>query len=337
MSLLIVIVNYKSAELVLDCLRSLEDDVRSIGDCRVSLTDCLSPDDSVARLRNGIDALGFAGWVDLRPLPRNGGFAYGNNEGIRPYLSAFGADAATSPGVDPRYVLLLNPDTYIRPGAVRRLFEHLEQHPQAGIAGSRLEFPDGSPHRSAFRFPTISSEFEGGLRLGLVSRLLSQRLVAPPVSDHAMQTDWVCGASMMVRREVFERIGLLDDGFFMYYEEVDFCLRAHQAGWSCDYVPSSRVVHLCGQSSGIVTAADASRRRRPPYWFQSRRRYFVKNHGVLYAAVADLVHATGYALWRIRRALTGKPDLDPDRFLGDFLRHSVLLRGPRDEGVAAKS
>ena len=191
MSLLIVIVNYKSAELVLDCLRSLEDDVRSIGGCHVSLTDCLSPDDSVARLRAGIDALGFADWVDLRPLPRNGGFAYGNNEGIRPYLSALGADPSISPGVDPKYVLLLNPDTYIRPGAVRRLVEHLEQHPKAGIAGSRLEFPDGSPHRSAFRFPTISSEFEGGLRLGLVSRLLSQRLVAPPVSDHAMQTDWV--------------------------------------------------------------------------------------------------------------------------------------------------
>lgn len=330
MRLLIVIVNYRSAELVLDCLRSLEHEVQAIGDCRVSLTDCLSPDDSVERLRAGIESLGYGGWVDFRPLSRNGGFSYGNNEGIRPYLH--GATAAPEPHAgggtaaaqSPQYVLLLNPDTYIRPGALTTLLDHMDHHPRTGIAGSRLEFPDGTPQVSAFRFPSIASELASGLQLGVLSRLLSDRLVPMPLSDHGFEAGWVCGAGLMIRREVIDQIGLLDDGFFMYFEEVDFCLRAHRAGWRCDYVPASRIVHLAGKSSGIVTDSAIDRRRRPPHWFESRHRYFLKNHGALYSALADVVYATAFSLWRLRRLLTGRPDTDPERFLGDFLRHAAL-------------
>lgn len=336
MRLLIVIVNYKSADLVLQNLRALEPEVRSIGDCRVSLTDCLSPDDSVAVINAGLDAQGYRTWVDFRPLPRNGGFSYGNNEGIRPYFRALGssprsgapvppADGLAGDSDTPQYVLLLNPDTYVRPGALATMLDHMDSHPDVGIAGARLEYPDGTPQRSAFRFPTIASELEGGLQLGLVSRLLSDKIVAPPVPDETVPTDWVCGAGMMIRREALERTGLLDEDYFMYFEELDYCLRAHRAGWRCEYVPAARVVHLVGKSSGLVFG-DAERPRLPAYWFESRRRYFVKNHGWAYAAVADLVHATAFVLWRLRRPLTGRPDTDPERFLGDFLRHSVLLR-----------
>jgi len=328
MRLLIVIVNYRSADLVLDCLRSLEHEVRAIGDCRVSLTDCLSPDDSVASLRSGIAELGYADWVDFRPLARNGGFSYGNNEGIRPYLASSTAPAASTEGKArsgvPQYVLLLNPDTYIRPGALSTLLEHMDGHPRTGIAGARLEFPDGTPQVSAFRFPTIASELASGLQFGPVSRLLSDHLVPMPLRDHGFEAGWVCGAGLMIRREVIDQVGLLDDGFFMYFEEVDFCLRAHRAGWRCDYVPASRIVHLAGQSSGIVTDSAIDRRRRPPHWFESRHRYFVKNHGALYTALADLVYATAFSLWRLRRLVTGRPDTDPERFLGDFVRHAAL-------------
>jgi GT2 family glycosyltransferase len=131
---------------------------------------------------------------------------------------------------------------------------------------------------------------------------------------------------MIVRREVFEAVGLFDDAYFMYFEEVDFCLRAGRAGWPCWYVPASRVVHLVGQASGVTDKAQ-SRKRRPAYWFESRRRYFVRNHGRVYAAVADAAWATGYALWRVRRAVQRKPDNDPAALLRDFIRHSVFLRG----------
>src|SRR5277367_5597369 len=102
-------------------------------------------------------------------------------------------------------------------------------------------------------------------------------MVAPEPRAAAHRTDWVNGASMMVRREVFDSIGLMDEKFFLYYEETDFCLRALEAGWPTWTVPSSRVVHLEGQSTG-ATGAIAKRKRVPKYWFDSRRRYFRKHH-----------------------------------------------------------
>jgi GT2 family glycosyltransferase len=204
---------------------------------------------------------------------------------------------------------------------------YLDAHPSVGIAGSRLEERDGTPQRSAFRFPTVASEFEGGLRLGLLTSVLSRFVVAPPVVNENVATDWVCGASMMVRRQVFDAVGFLDDGYFMYFEELDFCLRARHAGWSCAYVPASRVVHLVGQASGIGQKTPGIPKRLPTYWFDSRRRYFVKNHGVLYAALADLAFVTGFGAWRVRRVIQGKPDEDPQGLLGDFVRNSVVLKG----------
>ncbi len=317
MKFLVVIVNYKTPDLAIDCLRSIEAEIRAIGDARVCLTDNLSPDDSAARLQAALAANHWAGWCEFRPLPRNGGFAYGNNAGIADFLKS--SDS-------PRFVLLLNPDTIVRPGAIGELIRYLEAHPNVGIAGSRLEDPDGSPQRSAFRFPGIASEWETGIRLGIVSKLLRGKLVAPQVVDHQIATDWVAGASMLVRREVFEKIGLLDEAYFMYYEEVDFCLRARRAGFECHYVPASRVVHLVGQASGVTDKTKANR-RRPAYWFESRRRYFAKNHGLIYAAITDLVFAVGFALWRARRWLQRKPDEDPAQFLGDFIRNSVWFKG----------
>ncbi len=129
----------------------------------------------------------------------------------------------------------------------------------------------------------------------------------------------------MIRREVFEAVGLLDEAYFMYFEEVDFCLRAARAGWRCWYVPASRVVHLVGQSSGVTDPR--LRKRRPAYWFESRRRYFVKNHGAVVAMLADAAWAAGFAVWRVRRFLQRRQDNDPPKLLLDFIRHSVFVRG----------
>jgi hypothetical protein len=204
----------------------------------------------------------------------------------------------------------------------------MDAHSDVGIAGSRLEDPDGTPQRSAFRFPTIRSELDMGLKLGIVSRLLRNWLAAPPVRDDAHQTDWVAGASMIVRSRVFEQIGLLDEKYFMYFEEVDFCLQARHAGWPCWYVPQSHVVHLVGQSSGVTDTRKAPS-RRPAYWFESRRRFFTKNRGLFSAVVADIAFSAGYLLWRLRRPLQGKPDVDPPYLLRDLIQHSALIRGGR--------
>ena len=315
--LLVVIVNYRTPSLTIDSLRSLVSEVQALPGIRVVVTDNNSGDGSVEKIGAAIETEGWGEWASLMPLELNGGFAYGNNAAIRPALHS------TNP---PPYILLLNPDTIVRPRALQVLVDFMNKHPDVGIAGSRLEDPDETPQRSAFRFHTAFSELDFGLRLGIVSKLLSKWVVAPPVSDETYQTDWVAGASMIIRREVFEAAGLMDEDYFMYYEEMDFCLQAKKAGWSCWYVPESRVVHLVGQSSG-VTDTKRPPKRLPQYLFDSRRRYFIKNYGWLYAALADHAWASGFALWRLRRVIQRKPDNDPPKVFGDFLRNSVLFRG----------
>jgi hypothetical protein len=315
--LTIVIVNYRTASLTIDCLRSLVDEVRSLPGTHVAVTDNDSGDGSVEQIRAAIETEGWGEWVSLMPLERNGGFAYGNNAAIRPALQS------TNP---PPYILLLNPDTIVRPGAIKALVDFMNEHPDVGIAGSRLEDPDGTPQYSAFRFHTVFSELDYGLRLGIVSKLLTRWNATLPISEHACQTDWVAGASMLIRREVFETAGLMDEEYFMYYEEMDFCLQAKKAGWNCWYVPQSHVVHLVGQSSGVTDTKRAPK-RLPQYWFDSRRRYFVKNYGWLYTALADASWASGFALWSLRRVIQRKPDDEPPKLLSDFLRNSVFFKG----------
>jgi GT2 family glycosyltransferase len=317
MDVLVVIVNYRSADLTVDCLRSLLPERSAVPGMRVVVTDNASPDDSIARLTAAVAEHGWGEWVTVQPLDRNGGFAYGNNGAIRAALAA---------SRRPDYLLLLNPDTVVRPGGVAELVRFMEARPTVGLAGSRLEDPDGTPQVSAFRFHTVANEFERGMRLGAVSKLLRQHLVAPPVSDVPVACDWVAGASLMIRPAVCDAAGLMDERYFMYFEEVDFCLAAKRAGWACWYVPASRVVHLVGAVSGVSDARKA-RKRRPAYWFESRRRYFVKNHGRLYAALADLAFLSGYSLYRLRRAAQRKPDVDPPKMWADSVAHSVFLRG----------
>jgi GT2 family glycosyltransferase len=317
-SLRVVIVNYRTPALVTDCLRSLAGEMPAGADWRVVVVENASGDGSAEVIGGAIRREGWDAWAELLLAERNLGFAGGNNVALRPIL------AAPQP---PDYVLLLNPDTVVRSGAVAALIDFLEAHPQAGIAGSRLEDPDGTPQRSAFRFPTVWSELESGVRLGLVSRLLRRWVVAPPVRDDAHPTDWMAGASMLVRRAVFDAIGLMDEGYFLYFEETDFCLRARRAGWPGWYVPASHVVHLVGQSSG-VTDTKRPAKRVPRYWFESRRRYFRKNHGRLYTLLADVAWTLGFSLWRVRRWLQRKPDHDPPRLLWDFIRFNFLTFQP---------
>ncbi|MGB3614602.1 MAG: glycosyltransferase family 2 protein [Elainellaceae cyanobacterium] len=313
--ILVVIVNYRTPHLTVDCLRSLVGEVQRVPDVQVVVSDNLSGDDSVDVISAAIDSEGWHSWVKFVPLSKNGGFAYGNNAVIAESL------ATENP---PDYIWLLNPDTVVRPGGLKTLVDFMDAHKDVGIAGSRLEDPDGTPQRSAFRFHTVFSELDSGLRLGLVSKLLSKWVVAPPIVDHSCKTDWLAGASMMIRREVFDDVGLMDDSYFMYYEEVDFCLAANRAGWPCWYVPESRVVHLVGQSSGVTNVKQPPK-RRPQYWFDSRRRYFRKNYGRLYAGLADYAWMFGYSLWSIRRVIQNKPHVDPPKFFLDFLRNSFVF------------
>jgi len=322
MKLLVVIVNYRVTHFTIDCLGSIANEIESVPDTHVAVCENGTGDDSVEQIQKAITDNGWTSWCTLTAIRPNLGFTGGNNMILRPALQS------SDP---PQYVLLLNADTIVRPHAFKALVDFMDEHPEVGIAGSRLEDLDGTPQQSAFRFPTPMSEFEGNLKFGLVSRFLRRWGVAPPVSDHACATDWAAGASLMIRREVFADVGLLDEGYFTYFEDVDFCFNARRAGWPVWYVPASRVVHWVGQSTGITVKAP---KRQPSYSFQARRRYFLKNHGRVYAGMADAALIAGLSLWRLRVLLTGKQDFTAPHFLCDSIRHSVFMTGFRLKSVA---
>ncbi|MCQ1853733.1 glycosyltransferase family 2 protein [Neorhizobium galegae] len=315
LKLVVVIVNYRTADLAIDCLASLSVPGTVPDGTRIVAVEGGSGDRSADLIAAAIKKNGWTNAVCL-PLEVNGGFAYGNNRGIEYAMANFGR---------PDYVLLLNPDTIARPGSVTRLVEFMDRKPDAGIAGSRLEHPDGKGQACAFRFPSIANEFESEAKLGPVTRLLGRWRIAPDMPREPSRIDWVSGASLMVRTDVLDQIGTLDEGYFLYYEEVDFCIRAALAGWSCWHVPQSRIIHLVGQSTGVTRHVKPS--RRPAYWFESRRRYHLKHHGAVFSVLSDLAWLCGHIAWRIRLLAEGKSSSGPPHLLQDFIRHSGPFRG----------
>ena len=197
----IAIVSYKSALLTVDCLRSVAVE-RAASPLRIRCVVIDNASGDAPVVAAAIAANGWADWARVVVAPRNGGFAYGNNLGL--------VELERDGRVD--FVHLLNPDTVLRPGAIDALVEFLQAHPRTGIAGGIFENGDGSEWAIAFRFPSVLSEIEQGVNLGVVSRALARWRVPIDMGAVAAPVDWVSGASMMVRREVFSRIGGLDEG-----------------------------------------------------------------------------------------------------------------------------
>lgn len=324
----VAIVNYRTGGLAVGCLRSLVPEVAACPGTRVTVVDNCSGDGSAEVIAAAIESEGWSAWAQLLRAPVNGGFSYGNNQVVRPWL------ASPEP---PDCFWLLNPDTQVLPGALRVLIDFLQTHPRAGIAGSSFLLGNDEPWPYAFRFPSIWSELANGLRLSIVGKLLKNRVGLRRMGDVAEQVDWLPGASMLVRREVFQAAGLMDEGYFLYFEETDFSLAARRAGWETWYVPQSRVKHFVGQSTG-VSGHHAALKRRPQYWFDSRRRYWVKNHGRFYAAATDLVWALAFGTWKLRNLVQRKPAEYPPHFFVDLLRNSALFHsGLPTSTVASQS
>ena len=313
--LLVVIVNYKTADLTIRCLETLGPEFDEIPGARVTVVENASGDGET--LARAIADLGWGSWVTLEDTGRNGGFSAGNNAGIRPALES--ADP-------PRHVLLLNADTEVRPGALRTLIAFMDAHPKVGIAGSSFENLDGSDWTLAFRFFTPIGELTRGMEIGVVNKLMRPWVINRFMEqDRPQPVDWVAGASMMIRSEVFDAVGLMDEAYFLYFEEVDFCLQASRAGWPCWYVPQSRVMHIGGQSTKL-TERDRRPNRLPAYWYASRSRYFRKNFGLIGAIVADLGFGVGFAIRKLRMIVTGMPDTDPPHHLADFWKTSIFFK-----------
>ncbi|MBV9173316.1 MAG: glycosyltransferase family 2 protein [Chloroflexi bacterium] len=238
MDLSIVILNYNTREHLAECLRAIQAEgstTLSGGsiEAEVFVVDNASNDGSADAV-----AEEFA-WVRLVRSPRNGGFAYGNNLALR---QARGEN-----------IMLLNPDSLLPRAAIEGFLQRLAAHPEAGIIGPKLLRPDGSMHlacRRSFPTPLVALYRLSGLaRLFPGSPRFGRYNLTYVDPDVPLEVDSVCGACMVVRRRVVQRIGLLDERFFMYGEDLDWCLRTRAAGWTVRYEPSIVVQHQHGASS----------------------------------------------------------------------------------------
>lgn len=293
--LAIVILNYRTPEMTADCLRSLAPEAAALSGLQAIVVDNASGDGSAEAISATISENGWQ-WATVLPLPTNGGFSAGNNAAIRRVL------AQPSP---PRWIMLLNSDTLVRPGACAELIRVGESHPAAGLIGPRLEWPDGQPQVSCFRNISPLTELLAAAATGPVTRLFRRQDVPIPQPDDATDIQWLSFACVLIRSKVVDRIGLMDEGYFMYYEDVDYCRRARAAGWGMFFAAHACVVHLQGASS-LVNSAERSLSRRPKYYYASRSRYFAKFYGIPGLWAANVLWHVGRSISWLREIVRNK-------------------------------
>ncbi|WP_448592045.1 glycosyltransferase family 2 protein [Thermoflexus hugenholtzii] len=292
MDVSVIVVSWNVWSWLAPCLRSIRQALGRL-EGEIIVVDNASTDGTPERVREAFPE------VRLLINPANRGFPAANNQGM-----------AVARG---RYFFLLNPDTVVLDQAIEDLVTFADAHPDVGVVGPQLLNPDGSVQSSRRRFPTFwTALFESTWWQPWAPRFILAHYYVLDRPDHEIQeVDWVTGAAMLVRREVVERVGPMDEGFFMYAEELDWCRRIRQAGWRVFYYPPAKVIHYGGRSSDQVPALQHLAFQR------SKIRYFRKHHGPWAAAALQAFLIAQY-LWQIgvegSKALLGhKPAMRRER------------------------
>jgi len=272
------------------------------------------------RLAREVAESGWGDWIAIIRAPADDGVARGSNLCFR---AAF--DAGKARRRLPDYFFLLSPDAEVMPGAVATLVAFLDSHRTAGVAASSLEGPDGTRRPSAFRFPNLLGELDRGAGWATVSKLLRRPDGARPMGAEPDRVDWMPTMAMMIRRELIEQAGGLDECYRAHFAEVDFCRKAHRAGWERWYVPQSHVRRLTDEGEP-ESARSRPQLRLPDDWYESRQRYLLKNHSAHYAVASDLALLAASLAGELKDAMSGhQPGGTPYR-IRDIVRHSALFR-----------
>lgn len=257
MDLSIIVVNWNVKELLDACLQSLLKVTHSTSKLAIEIivVDSASSDGSPQMVRDNFPQ------VRLIASQENLGYAKGNN---------VGAEAAQG-----RYLFLLNPDTVVQPDALGRMVDYMDAHPEVGVLGPQLLWPDGSIQSSRRCFPTLGSLFWESTVLGQwfpENQYIRRYHLADQPAIQPQKVDWVVGAAILIRREAWQQVGPIDPDFFMYFEETDWCRRSTEAGWETHYLPTAQITHFEGKSSEQVMAARTLRFQRSKLRYT--RKYF---------------------------------------------------------------
>ena len=290
LTLVISIINFRTGDLTLNCVRSVLSDLGDIP-ARVIVVDNRSDDGSADRIADWIAAQEPPVPVTLVRSATNSGFSGGHNQGIA--------------AVRAEFYLVLNSDALTRPGFFATMLEAARADPQAGIFAPRLEYEDGTQQISCFRFPGPASELIRGAATGPVTRVLARHdvpLAMPPAPD---RIGWASFACILLRGAMIAAIGPMDEGYFLYFEDTEYCWRARRAGWRIVHVPEARAVHFRGGSAPVKALARQNK-RLPAYYYASRTRFFHRAYGWHGLMAANALWCIGRGIAHLRR-LFGKP------------------------------
>ncbi len=282
MLLSVIVVSWNTKDLLRACLSSLQSELKTLcpeQDCEVFLVDNNSADGSAQ-----MAAAEFP-WVRLTANSDNKGFAAANNQALAHATGDF--------------VLLLNPDTEVKPGALRILIDFFSTHAKAGVVAPQLLNTDGSIQRSCRAFPSfigmvfelvgLSRMFPAGSKYGAKFR---EYKMLDWQHDDERQVDQPEGACLMIKRQLLDQIGTLDEGYWMLFEEVDWCFRAKKAGWEIWFTPAAQVVHHYGQSIKQVKVRMilSSHRGLYRFWFKHYRGNRWWLDGIAYGGLMALAY-----------------------------------------------
>jgi len=314
-ALCVIILNYRRAALTIEALRSLQSELAGHDDRCAIVLDNASGDGSADEIQSAIDEHGWNDWAQLNRSPVNGGFAAGNNLGFK--------------SVDAAFYLLLNSDARARPGSIDALLQAAEANRDAGMIGPRLEDPDGTAQISCFRYRNPISEMLHAAGTGVLDRAFARWVVAMGVFDEPVRPPWLSFACVLIRREVIEQVGPMDESFFMYFEDIDYSRRVRKAGWSILHEPAAHVAHLRGGTSSVKSAR-RNRDRVPRYYFEARSRYFAKWYGGIFGVLlANAAWLTGRSIAFVRELFrTKKPHACADEAADNWTNWLKPMRPP---------
>lgn len=278
-TLSIIIVSWNVRELLQNCLRSVLAETNLT--LQIIVVDSASTDGSPEMIAEQFPQ------VELVACQENVGFPGGNNLGL-----------ARANG---RYILLLNPDTTVHGDALSKMVSYLQQNPKVGVVAPQLLNEDGSVQSSRRRFPTLRTAFfeSTWLQPYAPQAVLDDYFVRDVADGETAVVEWVMGACLMTRQEVVAQVGGLDEKYFMYSEELDYCRRIHEAGWQVVYYPQAQVTHLSGKSSEQAVT------QRHINFNRAKLRYFRKYHGRLAAGILRLFLLKSYGWQLILEAVKG--------------------------------
>ena len=289
LSVTVTIINYRTGPMTLDCVRSVLAALQG-RDGQIVVVDNRSDDGSAEEIEAWIAAQDPAVPVRLVRSIGNSGYSGGHNQG----MAAAPAD----------HYLILNSDALLKPDFFDTILDAARANPDAGLIAPRLEGEDGVAQVNCFRFAGPVSEFARGAMSGPISRLLRRREVALPLDPEPGQIEWASFACILLNGRMVDEIGPMDEGYFLYFEDAEYCLRARRAGWRIIREPGAVAIHFRGGSGPVKELARANK-RAPEYYYRSRSRFLTQAHGRAGLITANLAWHAGRALARLRR-LAGK-------------------------------